>query len=163
MSKKPRFYPTFGYSSILFIFILLSLVTFSILSIVTAQSDYRLTEKNADRTLTFYETSNEAQLWVSSIDSTLQHIYQHTDSADDFYQECADFYKENTTFTMENGDYLLSNSFPLTNCQSLDVCLRITYPKQDTDTFYQIIEWKLITIDTIEDYNETFHLFGTDN
>ena len=49
-----------GTTSIVLIFVMLSLLTFSVLSLVSAQANLRLSRKSADRTTAYYEAENQA-------------------------------------------------------------------------------------------------------
>ncbi len=64
MKKKTPSIFNVGISSILIIFILLSLVSFATLALMTARSDYMLSKKYADRVQVYYEAQNKAiQKW----------------------------------------------------------------------------------------------------
>lgn len=64
MKRKTPTVFNVGISSILIIFILLSLVSFATLALMTARSDYMLSQKYADRVRTYYAAENEAiQKW----------------------------------------------------------------------------------------------------
>ena len=60
MKKKTPSVFNVGISSILIIFILLSLVSFATLALMTARSDYLLSKKYADRVQAYYEAENAA-------------------------------------------------------------------------------------------------------
>ncbi len=62
MDKKraPRSIISTGTTSIVLIFVMLSLLTFSVLSLVSAQADLRLSQKSAGRTTDYYEAENAA-------------------------------------------------------------------------------------------------------
>ncbi len=60
MKRKTPTIFNVGISSILTIFILLSLVSFATLALVTARSDAMLSQKYADRVRTYYAAHNEA-------------------------------------------------------------------------------------------------------
>ena len=49
-----------GLSSFVLIFVMLSLMTFAVLSLVSAQADLRLSRKSAERTTAYYEAENAA-------------------------------------------------------------------------------------------------------
>ncbi|MCR4832144.1 MAG: hypothetical protein K5900_01070 [Butyrivibrio sp.] len=57
-----------GTSSILLILMVLSLISFSTLSIANASADKRLTDTLATRTQDYYAVSHEASAWVASMD-----------------------------------------------------------------------------------------------
>lgn len=64
MKRKTPTVFNVGISSILIIFILLSLVSFATLALITARADYSLSQKYADRVRTYYAAQNEAiQKW----------------------------------------------------------------------------------------------------
>lgn len=49
-----------GTTSIVLIFVMLSLLTFAVLSLVSAQADLRLSRKSAERTTAYYDAENAA-------------------------------------------------------------------------------------------------------
>ncbi len=58
-----------GTSSILLILMVLSLISFSTLSIANANADYRLTTNLANRTTLYYSVSHSANGWVAAMDT----------------------------------------------------------------------------------------------
>ena len=60
--KGPKAGLNIGASSILVIFIIVCLVTFSVLSLVSATADYRLCQKVAERNTSYYEATSRAQV-----------------------------------------------------------------------------------------------------
>lgn len=61
-----------GGISILMVFTMLCLATFSVLSIGTAQAEMRLTQKNASSVADYYENEAESQRILSQIDGILK-------------------------------------------------------------------------------------------
>lgn len=57
----------FGTSSILLVFVVLCLVSFATLSIVSANADYILSKKIAERTISYYNACNASELTLSEI------------------------------------------------------------------------------------------------
>lgn len=55
MNKQKKGFIHIGFSSILMVFTMLCLVTFATLSLITANSDYRLSLKVAEKTTAYYE------------------------------------------------------------------------------------------------------------
>ena len=49
-----------GTTTIVLIFVLLCLLTFSVLSLVSARANMRLSQKSADRTTAYYEAENKS-------------------------------------------------------------------------------------------------------
>lgn len=60
MSRKKSYGISVGTSSILVIIVILSLVCFAGLSVVSANADYQLSRKLADRTTTYYDAVSQA-------------------------------------------------------------------------------------------------------
>ena len=54
MNKQKKGFIHIGFSSILMVFTMLCLVTFATLSLITANSDYRLSLKVAEKTTTLF-------------------------------------------------------------------------------------------------------------
>jgi len=61
-----------GSTSILLIFVLLCLVIFASLSLVSANSDQKLSQKLAARTQAYYAACNEAERALAALDAALQ-------------------------------------------------------------------------------------------
>ena len=59
-SKPQKSIISTGITSFVLIFVMLSLLTFSVLSLVSAQANLRLSRKSADRTSAYYAAENEA-------------------------------------------------------------------------------------------------------
>lgn len=101
-----------GASSILLIFVVLSLVTFGILSYTTARSDYRLAQKLADSTTAYYTACNQAEQELSLLNRNLL-----KNSADAL---------QGTAFQEEDGLYTLTVA--VTSEKNLTVTVRPITP-----------------------------------
>lgn len=73
MDKKKNFPMNIGLSSILLIFVVLCLVSFSILSIVSANADKKLSLKVLNRSIAYYNACNEAETTLRDVDETASH------------------------------------------------------------------------------------------
>ena len=63
-SKKKQFGMNIGSASILLVFVILCLVSFAVLSIVSANADSRLSTRVLERTTAYYDACNQASsLW----------------------------------------------------------------------------------------------------
>ena len=133
--KGPEFRVNVGSSSILLIFVILCLVAFATLSIISANADATLSQKVADRTLAYYNTSNQAQRSLAAIDKTLAHVYAISDSESSYF---------------ESVGYEKSYLLPITDLQSLSVTLMFLYPQDEFGPFYQITSWQVITTGQLE-------------
>lgn len=140
--KTKRYGVNVGSSSILIIFVTVCLVSFAALSIVSANSDYKLTTKMADRSTNYYATCNQAYQDLAELDSTLAAAYASM-SEENFYTQYG---------------YELSYTYPLSSIQSLNVIVDLNYPSSDNDPLYRIREWRIITTGTL-DYDESLPVF----
>ena len=140
--KTKRYGVNVGSSSILIIFVTVCLVSFATLSIVSANSDYRLTTKMAERATRYYNACNQAYRTLAELDSTLAASYADM-SEDSFY----------TQYGQE-----LSYTYTISDIQSLRVTVALNYPSSDDDPLYQIKEWRIITTGTL-DYDESLPVF----
>lgn len=135
MSKKREFRVNVGTSSILLIFVVLCLVAFATLSIVSANADYKLSRRVADRTAAYYEAANQAEKYIACIDKTLQSVYSTAESEDAYFSTVG-----------HSKSYLV----PISDLQSLSIKLDILYPTADDEPFYHITCWQVITTGELE-------------
>lgn len=147
MSKRK--YPTvnIGSSSMLVVFIILCLVTFSVLSVASANNDRKYSEKIADRTTDYYEASNKAEELLSQIDNKLKQTYEA-------YRTAYDSQAPQALATIDGVDSSdfpsVSFSVPINDAQALTVSLLIQTPEKQGDTFYTVTSWKEISTESWE-------------
>ena len=72
--KQQSYFFNIGSSSLLVIFLVLCLVTFAILSLSSARSDYSFSEKMAAHKQEYYEASERAEIVVGRIDEVLYQV-----------------------------------------------------------------------------------------
>ena len=123
-----------GSSSILLIFVILCLVSFAVLSIVSTQTDYKLSCKLAERTTKYYEANNEVESYLRDLQASLEKIYEDSATAEEYFAVAG----HDTTFSIQ-----------LSEQQMLNVHLTILYPG-DGKGYYEINTWKVETQDTLE-------------
>lgn len=75
-TKKRDFHLNIGTSSILFTFVILCLVSFAVLSLVSAVSDYRLSTNVAENTTAYYQACGEIESQLSQLDEELRLLYE---------------------------------------------------------------------------------------
>ena len=119
-----------GTSSLLLIFVVLSLVSFAVLSLSSALSDKKLTDKTVEKNVSYYDACNEAYEKLADLDKKLIDIYKASDDEAAYLKACEDLD--------------LEMIIPVTEYQGLEVIVVPNYPKSDEDTFYDISSWKLI-------------------
>ena len=119
-----------GSSSILLIFVLLTLLSFAALSLLSSNADYVLCQKTAEHSSAYYEACNEANRSIARIDATLLSLYQSGLTKDAYFDEAG-----------ETISYLI----PMNDTQSLQVDLEVLYPENPNEGLYKISAWKVIT------------------
>lgn len=120
-----------GTSSLLLIFIVLSLVSFAVLSLSSALTDKRMTESNLDRTTNYYNACNEAERNLKDMDAA-------------YIQE----YKEKGSVSVTNNELTI----PVNDTQTLDIKVAVHEPDADGSTI-DVIKWKIenISVPQIDD------------
>lgn len=142
MSKRK--YPTIniGSSSMLVVFIILCLVTFSVLSVASANNDRKYSEKIADRTTAYYKASNKAEELLSQIDNKLKQVYEQYNA--EYLSQVPDVLT--SIDGIDTSDFpSVSFSVPINDTQTLSVSLLVQTPEKEGDTFYTITSWKEIS------------------
>lgn len=142
MSKRK--YPTIniGSSSMLVVFIILCLVTFSVLSVASANNDRKYSEKIADRTTAYYEASNKAEELLSQIDDKLKQVYEQYNT--EYLSQVPDALT--SIDGIDTSDFpSVSFSVPINDTQTLSVSLLVQIPEKEGDTFYTVTSWKEIS------------------
>ena len=149
-----------GISSILLIFVILCLLTFAVLSLVSANADYKLVKKSSAHTHEVYEAENSANELMDEIDSILKSTYQSSDSSNYLKQ------------VQQNLTSLDGISFPskdqiayevkVNEHKTMQVVLLLNSEIKKGDSFYQIETWKLINTQTWE-ADDTLPVYTGDN
>lgn len=144
-----------GSSSLLIVFLVLCLTTFSVLSLSGVQSDYSFTKRFAQHKATYYEASSKAEVILDEIDYMLAKAYHgqkdssaDTGSENDIYTVLSDGLIINDipiSCTDSDEGMLISYQIPSGTKQALNVCLRIN-DTSTHDTYYDIVSWQLISV-----------------
>lgn len=142
--KEKRGFTNFGFSTILLSFVMICVVTFSALSLVTAQSDYKLSKKVADKTRKYYEAEVKAYDIIAKIDSLLINSYYASTDEANYYTIAEDRITDYGIFEITSDAHYFLIEEQISSDQYLSIKLKITYPYESTDTFFEIIEWKSI-------------------
>ncbi len=141
--KKTEFSLNVGISSILFIFVILCLVSFAILSLSSAVSDRKLTDRIADNNTGYYEACNEAEELLEGLDRTLYEIYSSGISRTGYFDKVG----KKKTFNIPIGDN-----------RTLNVEAKILYPENKGDKFYKVTLWQVEMTEDLE-FDETLPVF----
>ena len=133
--KSSTFKLNIGTSSILLIFVTLCLVAFSTLAFVSANADYKLSAKVAERSHSYYHAQNEINLQLAKLDTFLKETYVNSADSDEYFQAAG------TTQTYTSN---------LSDSQTLEVIVDIQYPRLADDHFYEITSWQIISLNQVD-------------
>lgn len=144
--KNNRVNLNLGSSSLLLIFVVLSLVSFAVLSLSTALSDKNMTEKNLTRNIAYYEACSNAQSMLKEIDDVFFDIYSHSSDSSEYTDSCltSSFSFDTTIISFDDKPSALSFTLPVGDYQSLYVVVTPTYASSN-GKLYSIDSWQLIT------------------
>ncbi len=131
--KKNNFGMSIGSSSLLLIFVVLSLISFSVLSLSSSLADRKLADKVVTKNFAYYEACNVAEEKLSTLDLHLFNLYNEGISKEDYFAQVM----QGTSFAV-----------PVSQYQALQVDVTFLYPEQSGDSFYEITSWKLVNVDT---------------
>lgn len=144
MSKRKNdFSLNIGTSSILFIFVILCLVCFSVLSLASAMSDYNLSLRVSSNSTAYYEACNEAEQMLADADRTLSKLYSTGISRTGYFEQVG----RKKTFAI-----------PVTDIQTLNIEIKILYPASSGEPFYEVTFWKLETTGSLE-YDDSLPVY----
>lgn len=149
MKGKKRYGLNIGTSSILIIIVILCLVCFSGLSITSANADYRLSKRLADRTTAYYDACNQAQSALATLSEKLEAFYQQSSSKADYENKIKESLQDSLTFS-----YLINEN------QILQVSVSPLYPDTAEGDFIEITGWQVINITTPE-LDNSLPVFGS--
>ena len=148
MSKSPKRnapgFSNFGFSTILLAFVMICIVTIAALSLITASSDYKLSQKVADKNTAYYEAEKQAYEQLSQIDNILAHAYSKALGANSYYKEVESTLQSLSLGTYERSTGTFAYTVPITENQNLEIKILIHYPNNDTSALYEVVTWKSV-------------------
>lgn len=143
MNKRTNF----GFSSILISFVMICIITFCALALVTANSDYKLSQKVATRNGQYYEMEMMAYETLSQIDYSLESSYILASSKESYYQSVhsalsdIDGSWDDTTQTPR-----FTYKAAISDTLYLEVSLEILYPDNSSQGYYEIAGWHTVQL-----------------
>lgn len=142
--KEKRGFSNFGFSTILLAFVMICVAIFSVLSFVTAYSDYKLSKKVADKTEAYYTAEEQAYDKLAIIDELLSDAYDISSNEEEYYANVEKFIAEYGIIDKTSERFMLSFEEDINEDQYLSIKLSILYPTNIGDSFLDIIEWKSV-------------------
>lgn len=129
--KTSRPLLTTGTSTLLLIFVSLCLLTFAVLSFLSARADQNLSRKTAERTSAYYEACNQAEDRLGETDRMLEKLWQETVNEKAYFQAVRETFED---MDFDEESRMLSFSVPLTDTQVLTVTLKLRTPESGCTT-----------------------------
>lgn len=153
MNHKKEFSMNVGLPSILLIFVILCLISFGVLSLVSANSDRKLSQKVLDRQAAYYNACNDAEENLYFIDQKLHNALVISSNQDEYISNISE---------IENH-----LSFPISDIQTLEISLEFVNPYSiqeynKQDKLFKIISWKIVTDDNMI-YDSNLHLMDLED
>lgn len=166
--KQQSSFVNIGSSSLLIIFLVLSLVAFAVLSLVSAHSDHKLTGRLAAHKTEYYEASSKAERILAKMDAVfIEQAEEAGDNLADYPKAVVDellsgsflegvdltytiFERENKNVSSDKDSLLeLGFTIPISEKQALKVILYINDYTQ-SDTYYKVQAWQIISTEKWE-------------
>ena len=135
MKKKTGMSVSIGSSTMLLIFVVISLVSFAVLSLSSAITDKKFTDKIKHKNISYYNACNTAEEQLGELDTILAKAYSTSANEAEYYSQV----DEGTTLTVPVSDY-----------QELQVVVEFLYPEKQGDPYYRINSYSLVNINTPE-------------
>ncbi len=149
--KNKNTFSNFGFTTVLIVFVMICIVTFSALAYLTAASDYRLSKKVADRTTDYYQAEEKAYLVLGEIDSALTGVYGHRMKKDTYLKksrQALDEYAKDHSVSLliQDKDTLtVSYRIEVSPQEELIVTLKVCYPPEAEGACLKLTGWQTIT------------------
>ena len=149
-NKRLSGFSNFGFSTIVFSFAMICVITFSVLSLTTANADYRLTQKVADKNTAYYLAEEKAYSHIEEVESALQEAFLTAENQTAYYESLETVFADlKGSFQQEENLFIYRFQETISDTQTLDVCLELTYPISADDTLLKIIEYKSVHTQSI--------------
>lgn len=127
-----------GSSSLILIFIILSLSVFGLLSLTSARSDLALAQKNAQAVQGYYEADMMGEQFVQMVDQALQ----ASENAEQLKAALGSYYQKNT----ETGADLSVTDITMERGQILHIELAL----EPEEKRYEVLTWKVFNAEEYE-------------
>jgi len=143
MAVKSKFSLSIGIGapSLMVIFLIVSMISFSVLSYMTARADYRYSLNLKERTTAYYLANNQGEEKIARIHAILSEVYQTSEDAEKFY---ANAILALSAYEPDPIRHSLTLRVEIREIQDLQITLMFYYPQEGHDSFFTITEWIVI-------------------
>ena len=161
--QRERSFSNFGFSTILISFTMICIVTFLALSLITANADYRLSKKTAEKTKEYYAAEETAYNGIADIAGLLKSAYSQSTKKRTYEKRAGSLirsYREATSSFQLDIDTAnaVNCTVPVSETQTLNFTLQICYPPESDNAFYHLTDWQVCT--TPPEPDTTLNLLG---
>lgn len=135
-----------GLSSILTIFLVLTMSVFASLSLMTAESDYQLSQSCADRLTKVTLANSKGEQFLKKIDVLCVKSYDKYKypTPEKYLAEILKMAKkEEIACTQKEGQLFLETSIVLNESQVLHIIVEPVFPTQTGDSYFKVTEWRI--------------------
>lgn len=143
-AKSAPGFSNFGFSTILLAFVMICIVTIAALSLLTASSDYKLSQKVAEKNSAYYEAEKKAYEHLAEIDQILANSYNNTIGANNYYKEVEHALQGLNIGIYDRNTGSYSYTIPILDRQSLEIKIIIHYPYDGASTLFEVSTWKSV-------------------
>lgn len=132
-----------GSASLILIFIVLCLATFGLLSLTSANNDWKLADKNAKAVQTYYMADSQGEEFLQMVDQTLTEAFRDQEDQDAcrlaLKNELGDYYQEDTG--------MIATEIPMDYGQVLHIELAL---RCGGERPFDIEAWKVVNLSDYE-------------
>lgn len=156
-NRKNISFTNFGFSTILLAFVMICIVTISAISLLTANSDYNLSKKVAEKNTAYYQAEVIAYEKLAKIDTILATSHQKAASESAYYTYAKQALSDYGTYRETSAKHYVSYEIVISEGHTLQIELELNYPDHPNDTFYRIKKWQSVYETTMHE-DETLNL-----
>lgn len=148
MAKKKGTGVNIGSISILVIFVILCLTTFATLSLVSANSDSKLSSNTAGSVTSFYKADSAAEELLAEISEKCLAPALKDTTRELFLDRCVELktgINKAVSYTRENDRLFFHYSVPIDDKSELQVSLEVIYPDRKGGAPYKLTKWTTVS------------------
>lgn len=163
---KKRSFSNFGFSTILIAFVMICIVTFSVLALLTANADYKLSQKVAKKSTAHANAQHFAYEQLAQIDTVLKNSYIHCLDKEEYpsqaLSDLKNYLKHHPDLQAQiDSSGKITFQTTVDQNETLQISLRICSPENNAGHFYELLFWQTDITTPKRTDDSTLHLFGT--
>ena len=154
--KGPVSFMNMGTSSLLVIFLVLSIAVFATLALSSAKNDMDFSRQLAGQRQAYYEAVSQSELVLAGLDAILTEQRKSSKNAQEYFDKTLNSLdNERNDFSIESqildNELVLSWQAPFSDTRMLSVIVHIPWVLDEASGhYYQIISWQTVTFDESE-------------